>query len=205
MAIVSVLLLWVTYDYTTSTKDQVRLTRESLIATREAMRLDQRPWLGYYNYAIQARENPNAVWETREPRFGEEFRIEFFVENVGKTPALEIELMSIVSGLIPIGIEDSPKEPDRWSGNSSRSALFPNTDNFSYTSNALFWTDQQFLEYSTSKKDLFFWARLYYCDFLGRRYWTQTGVVHEFDSNRYYIKSSSVGLVSGEAPHPDCQ
>ena len=44
MAIVSVLLFIVTGAYTLYTRDQVGLASRTLVATTEAMRLNQRPW-----------------------------------------------------------------------------------------------------------------------------------------------------------------
>ena len=208
IAVSSVALVVITGLYTTFAWKQNELTRESLDTSRDAlgvamdaMNLEQRPWLGYYGYAIQARKDSASRWEDREPKAGEELRVECFIQNAGKTPALNIQLMSIVFGLVPIG--GSAKEPDKWSGNSNRSALFPNAEGFSHNSDGIVLTDQGFLEYSTSKKEIFFWARLYYCDIAGRRYWTQTGVSHAFGSSAYNLRSSSVGLIPGETSCED--
>ena len=66
-------------------------------------------------------------------------------------------------------------------------------------------SDQQFPEYSNVAKEVFFWAKLYYCDITGRRHWTQAGVAHIFGSPAFSIRSSSVSPDPGEADHPDCQ
>ena len=48
-------------------------SRDALNAARKAARLKQRPWLGYYDYGIQARESTADRWEYREPKMGEQF------------------------------------------------------------------------------------------------------------------------------------
>ena len=216
MAIVSFFLLWVTYDYTCSTKEQVGLTRDSLEVTREflevtresfevskeAFLLDQRPWVGYYGYAIEARENPNAAWVEREPAAGEEFRVSFSIKNVGQTPALNLQLASIIS-ISDAGYTPSP--PDEWDLGSMKNTVFPKSEGFRQYSGKARLGSEDFSEYLTHKKRLYFQAMLYYCDGVGRRHWTEVVVSHGFASGSYSILASRIGSDSGEASHPDCE
>ena len=66
-------------------------------------------------------------------------------------------------------------------------------------------TAQQFAAYSDAKNEIFFWAKLYYCDISGRRHWALTGVAHTIDSDDFSIRSSSVSPDPGEDGHIDCQ
>ena len=165
--------------------------------------LDQRAWLGYHQYVVQARGNTTSTWANREPKAGEQFRVRFFIHNVGKTPAFNVRLMIIKPMIIPIG--NVPDEPKAWSSGTSRLVLFPNDDGLSHNTRALTMSDQQFSAYSNVTKEIFFWAKLYYCDITGRRHSAQTGVSHFFRSNGFSIRSSSVSPDPGEPGHPDCQ
>lgn len=202
MAIASCVLVVITGIYVYYTYRLVVLTRNTLDTTTEAIRLEQRPWVGYYGYAIEARENPNAVWVKREPESGEEFRVSFSIKNVGQTPALNLRLESVI-GVFVRNHGYSPT--NEWYVGTSRNVVFPKGEGFRQYSGVARLIGQDFLEYSTFKKDLYFWARLYYCDGAGRRHWTKTVVSHEFASGSYSIISSSVGTEPGEANHPDCQ
>lgn len=204
VAIASCVLVIITAIYAYYTYRLVVLTRNTLETTTEAIRLEQRPWVGYYGYAIEARENPNAVWVKREPTAGEEFRVSFSIKNVGRTPALKLQLASIV-GVVSIEAGDFPSAPNEWVVGTSKNVVFPESEGFTQYSGRFKLMDQDFLEYSTAKKELYFWARLYYCDGIGKRYWTQIGVSHVFGESLYSIRSSSVGSDSGEANHPDCE
>lgn len=232
LAITSIILAIATIFYVGEAWEQNELTREALntsrrslsmnrnmwstsrdafYAARKTARLEQRPWVGYYDYGIQARENTADRWEYREPKMGEQFRVRFFVQNVGKTPALNVQLMSIVPRLVPVGT--LPKIPDKWSSSPNRIVLFPKDEGLSHNTKWLVLTDEQFLEYSTLRKEVFFWMRLYYCDLAKERHWTEAGISHVFGTNEYRIVSSSVGTmpvfgvpsILGGPGHPDCE
>ena len=191
---------------TESASRQVVVMKEQTNAAIDAMRLDQRAWLGYHRYVVQAREGLTSKWEGREPKAGEQFRVRFFIHNVGKTPALNVRPMVIKPMIIPIGV--IPNEPEEWpvsSVRSVRSVIFPNDDGLSHNTRPLTMSDQQFSAYSSTTMEVFFWAKIYYCDITGRRHWTQTGVAHSFRSNDFSIRSSTVRPDPGEADHPDCQ
>ena len=182
---------------------QMEVMRGQIEDARDALRLDQRAWLGYHQYVVQARANDAATWTNREPKPGEQFRVRFFIHNVGKTPAFKVQPMLIRPTMIPIG--DLPDEPEAWVSGPNRSVIFPNDDGRSHNTRALTMSDQQFSEYSNVEKEIFFWAKLYYCDITGRRHWTQSGVAHRFGFAEFSIRSSSVSPDPGDADHPDCQ
>ena len=68
---------------------QMEIAKQQIGDARDALRLDQRAWLGYERYVIQARANNTSGWEEREPRAGEQFSGRFYFQNVGRTPALK--------------------------------------------------------------------------------------------------------------------
>lgn len=182
---------------------QIVAMKEQTNAAMNAMRLDQRAWLGYHKYKVQARENSTSAWTDREPKAGEQFRVRFFIHNVGKTPAFNVQPMLIEPKIIPMG--NTPKEPENWSGGTRRFVIFPNDDGLSHNTGPLKLSEKQFSVYSNATQEVFFWAKLYYCDITGRRHWTQTGVAHTFGSPDFSMRSSSVSPDPGEANHPDCQ
>ena len=182
---------------------QVVAMKEQTNAAMDAIRLDQRAWLGYHKYVVQARENPTSTWNNREPKEGEEFRVRFFIQNVGKTPAFNVRPMVIEPKIVHIG--DIPNEPEEWASESGSSVIFPNDDSLSHNTKSLKLSGQQFSAYSNTTMEVFFWAKIYYCDVTGRRHWTQTGVAHIFRSTDFSIRSSSVSPDPGEANHPDCR
>lgn len=200
---VTSLLVVITLLYTFAAWKQNELTRDTLDAALDMADLEQRPWLGYYGYAIEARRNPVARWEKREPEAGEEFRVRCFIQNVGKTPALNIKTMSITPHLIPIG--DFYEKPDDWIDRHSRLVLFPNDRGLSHIGEGFSLDAEGYGEYLSRRKYIFFWAKLYYCDFAGRRHWTEVAVSHVFGSDEFRERSSSVNTVSGETRHPDCR
>ena len=85
---------------------QMEVMKGQIDDARDALRLDQRAWLGYHKYVVQARANDTATWTNREPKTGEQFRVRFFIHNVGKTPAFKVRLMIIKPMIIPIGERD---------------------------------------------------------------------------------------------------
>ena len=182
---------------------QVVAMKKQTNAAMDAIRLDQRAWLGYHKYVVQARETPASTWNNREPKEGEEFRVRFFIQNVGKTPALNVRPMVIEPKIVHIG--DIPNDPEEWTSGSGSSVIFPNDDSLSHNTKSLKLSGQQFSAYSNTTMEVFFWAKIYYCDVTGRRHWTQTGVAHIFLSTDFSIRSSSVSPDPGEASHPDCQ
>ena len=88
---------------------QVVAMKEQTNTAIDAMRLDQRAWLGYHAYIVQARENSTSKWTNREPKAEELFRVRFLIQNVGRTPALNVQLMPIKPILVPVGV--IPSEP----------------------------------------------------------------------------------------------
>ncbi len=202
-AISTFLLVIITAIYTNSACNQTELIRKNFVLDTNTTNLEQRPWLGYYGYTIQAREDSTATWKNRKPKAGERMRVRCSIQNAGKTPALNIQLMLIFPEIIPTGM--ALEEPDKWIPSADKFLLFPGAEGFGHIGEEIVLTTQQFSEYSTSQKHLFFWAKLYYCDLAGQRHWTQAGVTHRLDSNEFQIFSSTVGTISGETPHPGCQ
>ena len=183
-------------------RQQMEINKQQIDESREALRLDQRAWLGYKNCTIQARATGISAWEEREPNRGEEFRGRFNIENVGKTPALNVRLISGVPRVLPIG--ETPKGPIQWSDPNSGNIIFPNNEVLNQNTGSFTIPDHLFSAYSGYKSEIFLWARLYYCDTAGRRHWTQIGVAHLFGSKDFTMRSSSVSPDPGEADHPYC-
>ena len=106
IAIASSLLVAVTLYYTHYASEQTKLTTDVVAL----MRSDQRPWLGYHGFAIQARESPTSPWVQRMPAQGEEIRAVFFLDNAGKTPAVGVQRTFTRPRMVGPG-EAFPDEP----------------------------------------------------------------------------------------------
>ena len=125
---------------------QVAAMEEQTNVTMDAMRLDQRAWVGYSGYVLQARKDRTSAWTNREPKAGEQFRVRFLIQNTGKTPAFNVRVMDIVPKLVGIG--ETPAEPMAWFGTTRSSVHFPHDDGISHNTGVIRLTDQQFSEYS---------------------------------------------------------
>ena len=184
---------------------QMEIAKQQIGDARDALRLDQRAWLGYEHYVIQARANNTSGWEAREPRAGEQFSGRLYIQNVGKTPARNVRFMSVPPILTRVGEIPAEPEEEEWSKAYGASVVFPNDDGLSQSTRVFLMPDQKFSMYSSRSIEAFFWAKLSYCDTTGRRHWTQTGVVHRFEDREFLIAASSVSPDPGESNHPDCQ
>ena len=182
---------------------QVSATEEQTNTAIDALRLDQRAWLGYENYGVQARESDASRWENREPKKGEQFRVRLFIQNVGRTPALNVRFMSARPTMIRVGA--TPDEPQEWSITRNNFVVFPNHDGLSQNTRSFSMSNQQFSMYSSRSREVFFWARLSYCDTTDKRHWTQIGVARLFEAREFSIRASSTSPDPGEVDHPDCQ
>ena len=80
---------------------------------RDAVRLEQRAWLGYRKIALAARRGTDGPWENREPMQGDDARVRLFVGNTGKTPATNVRFSHQTPMLLPDGPELEPPEPLR--------------------------------------------------------------------------------------------
>ena len=181
---------------------QIEIARQQIDDARDALRLDQRPWLVYGDLGIESRVNNTSTWQGREPRAGEQFRIHLHLVNTGKTPALNVRLSSTTPILIPVGERPSEPEGRQWLIVEGKFVVFPNDDGSSHNINM---PSLDLAAYHSRTREIFFWARLDYCDTIGRRHWTQIGIARLYDSGEFTYRASSVSPNPGEANHPDCQ
>ena len=185
--------------------EQMEIAKQQIADARDALRLDQRAWLGYEHYVIEARENDAPEWKKREPRAGDLLRGRLYFQNIGKTPASNVRFMNAPPIWIRAGeIPSEPKE-EEWSVADGIVVVFPNDDGLSQNTSPLPVPNQIFSAYSNGTIQVFFWARLSYCDTAGRHHWSQVGVAHYFEAGNFEIQSSSVSPDPGEANHPNCQ
>ena len=187
--------------------EQTAAAQKQINVDIDALRLDQRPWLGYWRYAIESRAKNTTKWEVREPKSGELFRIRLNVQNVGKTPALNVRLMSTKPQLIRTGTRPSEPKKEQWREVTGTFFVFPDDSHLSYASPSHHLSSQDFSKYSDHTSEAFFWARLEYCDTTGQHHWTQVGLARHFQTpvDVVRIRASSVSPDPGEANHPGCK
>lgn len=204
IAVASVVLVVVTSIYTWSAYRQTNLTHEILNDTIKGRKEGRRAWLGYASYTLRTCAHPGAAWEARGPRqAGEPFQIRCRIRNTGQTPAYNVKLGIIEPQLVEKGeIPPLPVEERTYGG---RLLIFPGDPHWDHSSDFLSLSEQQFTEYASLQKELFFWAELYYCDMAGHRHWTKVGIAHAFGDNQVYGRTALVSPGDGEADHPECQ
>ena len=78
---------------------------------RDAVRLEQRAWLGYREITLAARRGTDGSWEDREPMQGDYGRIRLFVANTGETPATNVRFLHQTPMLLRDSAELEPPEP----------------------------------------------------------------------------------------------
>ena len=186
---------------------QVAAAQEQIDVDIDALRLDQRPWLGYRRHAIESKANDTSKWEERDPQSGEHFRVRLFVQNVGKTPALNVRLMRTQPVLIREGARPNEPKKEQWQMVPGKYVVFPNDRRLSHVTSTIRMPSNAFSTYSNRKGELFFWARLEYCDTTGQHHWTQMGLARHFQApaSEFRLRASSVSPDPGEANHPGCR
>ena len=185
---------------------QMEIAKQQIDDARDALRLDQRPWLFYGDLGIESRANNTSPWqENIEPRAGEQFRIHLHVVNTGKTPALNVRFSSTTPILIRVGERPSETGQGEWSPVGEGFVVSPNDAGAYQIIGARHMSKEDFSAYSNREKEVFFWAKLRYCDPNGWHHWTQIGIARLYDSREFTFRASSVSPNPGEANHPDCQ
>ena len=183
---------------------QISLIEDQTRSNLEALRMEQRAWLGYTSYAVQSRAAATSEWDDRPPKQGEVFRVKFGLHNAGMTPAIKVRPMEMQPLMVLKG--HVPNAPTRWDPSSIQHTVFPGDKGLSHNA-AFSMEDLPFSLYPIDNEsyEAFFWTRVEYCDISGRRHWTQAGIGHRFGSRDFSIRSSDVSPGPGEEGHPDCQ
>lgn len=203
LAAITLYIAIVTTLYAKSAREQAASTTD-MLATMQA---DQRPWVGYHRFVIQARESSLSPWVDREPMEGDEFRVRLFVRNSGKSPALNVRPFEVLMAACPIGkLPENEPGIEEPSPNLFQFVLFPGAERTSQNSVAFRFTGQQFSEYYRSEIELFWWTSIHYCDSAGRLHWTDVQVSRTFGSgiDEFILRSMDEGSSPSEGAHPSC-
>ena len=169
---------------------------------RDAVRLEQRAWLGYRKITLAARRGTDGPWEDREPMQGDDGRIRLFAGNTGKTPATNVRFLHQTPMLLRDGVELEPPEPSEseWETSDREHMVVPGTE----------WRfqDVQFrlnsqARYVNGTHILFVWARMEYCDVAHRAHWTQAGVMHRYGEPRDLFWTLSQSISPSDSGEPD--
>ena len=184
--------------------EQLKLAREQFTATRDALWLDQRPWLAF----SKAETIPNEIKQDG----GAIFR--FHILNSGKTPAFNVRLLRSPVDMHPNTYVFS--EPSKWipTPRAFTRAIYTNTrETTSVFPNSTVYYDISIprivpSRYELYTKDSFYLAvvvRLEYCDASRSLHWTQLGVAKVSSETDLIIQHSTASLSPGEPDHSDCQ
>lgn len=186
--------------------EQLKLAGEQSAAARDALWLDQRPWLAFHNY------------ETVPPEIelGEDPIFRFHIVNTGKTPAFNVRLRRSRVNLHPNTYVF--KEPATWIDAPFASTRSIYTDFRELTS--VFPDSTTYYDiridvrtfvpshYDFYRQKGFYFAvavRLEYCDANRSLHWTQLGVAKIHSETELTVQHNKASLHPGEPDHPHCQ
>ena len=169
---------------------------------RDAVRLEQRAWLGYRKITLAARRGTDGSWEDREPMQGDYARIRLFVGNTGKTPATNVRFSHQTPMLLRDGAELEPPEAaeSEWETSDRENIVVPGTEGR--------FQDVQFrlnreTRYVNGTHVLFVWVRMEYCDVAHRAHWTQAGVMRRYGEPRDEFWTLSQSISPSDSGEPD--
>ena len=169
---------------------------------RDAVRLEQRAWLGYRKITLAARRGTDGSWEDREPMQGDYGRIRLFVGNTGKTPATNVRFSHQTPMLLRDGAELEPPEPSEseWKTSDLEHVVIPGTER--RFQDVQFRLNRQ-ARYVNGTQVLFVWVRMEYCDVAHRVHWTQAGVMHRYGEPRDVFWTLSQSISPSDSGEPD--
>ena len=183
---------------------QLQLAVDQFTAARDALWLDQRPWLAF----SKAETVPNEI----EQGGGATFR--FHILNSGKTPAFNVRLLRSDVEVQPNTYVFS--EPSKWIPTplaSTRSIYTDSRETTAVFPNSTVYYDVSIppihpLRYEPYTKKHFYLAvaaRLEYCDANRSLHWTQLGVAKVSSETELIVQHNTASLHPGEPDHPDCR
>ena len=191
-----------------SSQRQMDLTLQQIEDARNALWLEQRPWLGYVGYALEARANDDEPWVEQDLREGDQVRVRMRIENSGRTPAILIPVNSDSVRVLPVGsTAPPPREWRRMSAAQAGVVVLPGVEGQRHYTRPFRLSRAQFEGYSAGTHQLFLWARLNYCDAAQRRHWVQVAITHQSRDPPDIVgtPSASISPDPGGLYHPDCQ
>ena len=176
--------------------EQLALSSEQFTAAREAVWLDQRPWLGFSRADTEPDE---FTQENREAVF------RFRVLNTGKTAASRVRFFRSAVELVPNTHSFSPP-PTLTPWNASVRSVFPNQPiTYSIKIRPERFSSADFKAYTEKAFHFVVTARLEYCDANRRLHWTQFSATKRFSQGELPISHSTASRPSGEPDQPGCQ
>ena len=191
-----------------SSRQQMNLMVRQIEDARDALWLQQRPWLGYVGFTLEARADNDEPWGERAPQDGDEVRVRMRILNSGRTPATIIPVNSGDSKLAPVNTIAPP--PTEWrpvSETQGRVVVLPGVEGRRQYTRPFRLSGEHFRRYSADTHWLFLWARMNYCDAAQRHHWVQVAIAHRSRNppNLFDTPSVSISPDPGEPDHPDCQ
>lgn len=174
---------------------QLKLSSDQFTAARDALWLDQRPWL-----AVSKSETvPDDVTEDSR---GAAFR--FHVLNSGKSPAFGVRLLQSNVDLRFDSI--SHLEPKLEPAPAATMSVFPGqTVQYSIAIKPKMFFEVRWPVYYSGGAHIAVSVRLQYCDANRSLHWTQLGVAKRFSETELTVQHSSASLHPGAPDHRDCQ
>ena len=170
----------------------------------DAVRLEQRAWLGYSQITLAARGETDASWEDREPLQGDYGRIRLFIANTGKTPATNVRFLHQTPMLLSDSDDLQPPEPaeSAWQTSDQPHVVVPGTER--RFQEIQFRLNRE-VRYVNRTHVLFVWVRMEYCDIAHRAPWTQAAVMHRHGDGRDDFWTLSQSISSSDSHEVDYQ
>ena len=197
LAIVAVgtLLAWLTL---LAIRDSVDAMDAQIDADRNALWLDQRPWLGVSNAEVLGGFE-----------LGGKPTIRLSIVNSGKTPALNVKLFESVF----LGLTVRDNDIRKWerpteffpSIHHRSEVAFPDGTLHQDISWDIRLDEETFPKYANSELDMNVWSRIEYCSQDQSFHWTETAFSKTFAHDKILFRRSSVSDHPGAKDHPNCQ
>ena len=169
---------------------------------RDAVRLEQRAWLGYRKITLAARRGTDGSWEDRELMQGDYGRIRLFVGNTGKTPATNVRFLYQIPMLLRDDAELEPPEPSEsgWETSDREHIVVPGTEG--RFQEVQFRLNRQ-ARYVNGTHGLFVWVHTEYCDVAHRAHWTRAAIMHRYGEPRDVFWTLSQSISPSDSGEPD--
>ena len=179
-------------------RDSVSVMTDQIRAARDALWLDQRPWLG-----LSTAEVIGGF------KVGGDPTIRLNLVNSGKTPALNVRLLESVS--LTYTLDDNQlrewEAPEEFfpSIRYSRFNVFPNGTLRQDINLAVPMRETDFSLYANSEVDMTVWARIEYCSPDQSFHWTEVGLSKTFAEDEPIIRRTTASAHPGVTGRTLCQ
>jgi len=151
---------------TGSSEQAAKAAKSGADTASDTLRLDQRAWLTIYKFELPS-----------EPRMGTPIQIGFFIQNTGRTPALDEYTETLVVSSVT-----EPKPPSTFKSalHFRNNIITPGTNNTRSTSETWIPSGAGMAAYINKTAKIYIHARINYTDIFEVQHWTSVCAYHTY-------------------------